>query len=68
MVILTISDAFTDSRYHLVDRRMRIGFHWFVGICITSQVFSEVTMVEIIKEIADSYTEEGDEPDKFWLK
>lgn len=63
-----MSDGFAESRHHLLDKRARIGFHWFVGICLTPQVVSGVTAGEKIKGVADSYTDEGDEADKFWLR
>lgn len=64
LVILTTLDGFADSRLHLVDRRTRIEFHWFVGICVTPQVFSELTVGERIMEVPDSYSDEDDESDK----
>lgn len=67
MIFITL-DGFTDSRHYLVDRRTRIEFHWLVGICVTPQVFSEVTVGERIKGVPDSYSDEDDESDKFWLK
>lgn len=35
----------------------RQEFHSLVGIRVTPQVFSEVTMGEMVKEVADSYTD-----------
>lgn len=68
MVVFAISDRFADSRHHVVDRRTRIGFHWCVGICGTPQGFSKVTMGEMIKEVAENYTDEDDVSNNFWLQ
>lgn len=36
-----------------------------MGVCVPSQVRSEVIMGEMIEEEADSYTDQGDESDEF---
>ena len=64
--MLTISDLQRGVIIELIGGQT--GVHWFVGICITLQVFSEVTMGKMIKEVPESYTDEGDVSDKFWIK
>ena len=66
VVVLTISDLQTGVIIELIGGQK--GVHCFVGICITLQVLSEVIMGEMIKEVPDSYTDEGDVSDKFWIK